>query len=56
MPLKLNQEKQRKNTVLNVGHSIMGERRMNTQNYDKLKNLILSGMADEYETLLENPS
>lgn len=29
---------------------------MNQQNYDKLKQLRLSGMADAYETLLENPS
>lgn len=29
---------------------------MNQQNYDKLKYLRLSGMADAYETLLSNPS
>lgn len=29
---------------------------MNQQNYDKLKKLRLSGMADAYETLLKNPS
>lgn len=29
---------------------------MNQQNYDKLKQLRLSGMADAYETLLSNPS
>jgi len=29
---------------------------MNQQNYDKLKMLRLSGMADAYETLFENPS
>jgi len=29
---------------------------MNQQNYDKLKDLRLSGMAEAYETLFENPS
>lgn len=29
---------------------------MNQQNYDKLKQLRLSGMAEAYETLLSNPA
>src|SRR5699024_5339952 len=39
-----------------VAHLILEGNQMNQQNYDKMKALNLSGMAESYETLFANPA